>query len=149
MRSIVLDRSNLFFKILERDRGQWWDHWLFYTRTFGEIFDAYRHHFKLALDKEKEFVETFTRPELDRLKQLWEEKSDSIKSKTLELLTSGAELRLPKSNFVVFFMGGLGLELVSELHIKNEHVFFVDLVAFQRREGIEQIPQVVFNKLKK
>jgi len=150
LRSIVQDKSNLFFKILERDKTQWWDHWVFYTRTFREIFDAYREHFQIDSEHEKELVSRFTRPELDKLKQAWEERSGEIKLKTLKLLTAAdAELKLEKSRFVVYFMGGLGLELVSELLVGEGHVLFTDLLAFHRQEKLEQIPEIVLKRLKK
>jgi len=150
LRSIVQDKSNLFFKMLERDKTQWWDHWVFYTQTFKEIFDVYKKLLQIDPEDEKELVSSFTRPELDKLKQSWEERGGEVKLKTLKLLTAeDVELKLEKSWFVVYFMGGLGLETVSELLVGEGHVFFTDLLAFYRQEKLEQIPEIVLKRLEK
>ncbi|HDM70736.1 MAG TPA: GAF domain-containing protein, partial [Thermotogales bacterium] len=69
MRSILLDRSLHFFKILEYDKGEWFDFWRDrYRKSFPRVVPLYEKKHGLSDEKIREILESFNRSFLDRLR---------------------------------------------------------------------------------
>jgi len=148
MRSIVQDKTNLFFKILEHDKNDWWQHWMFYARTFREVFEAYRKVLNLPLEKEEELVKAMNRPFLDRLKLVWEEQGARIKEKTVKVLSNDyRHLESRHGNFTVFIMGLTGIRDVTVIELGGTKVFLADIVSIFKKGCLEETPFIIVKSI--
>ena len=148
MRSIVQDKTNLFFKILEHDKNEWWQHWMFYTRTFREVFEAYRKVLNLSLEKEEKLVKAMNRPFLDRLKLTWEEQGARIKEKMVKVLSDNYKhLKSRHGDFTVFIMGLTGIRDVTAIELGGMKVFLADIVSIFKKGCLEEIPFIIVKSI--
>ncbi len=149
MRSILREKSQDFFRILQHDRSEWKGFWKEYCFENREFMSGYIK--KLALDDstlEKIFKNT-GRPFLDKIKQ----KNDEIKhlkqkaAKTLNEYS--LELELTKEDFVIYLIGALGIKNVITFESEERLIVLIDIVSLFRNNEIEQLQKIVLISAKK
>ncbi len=129
----------------------WYDFWKDkYRKKFGPIVENYEKLHGLTESAVKKFIDNMTRPELDRLKQYWEETKVYGKRRVASILRRHAEeLELNRADFVVFLFGGLGISGFSVVDGLKEKVVLVDLIKTWRDGKIKELDSVVLDYVKR
>jgi len=143
LRSILREKSQDYFSILQHDRSEWMTFWKQYLIEHREIMNGYVE--QLALDDVKtgEIFKDTTRPFLDQIKQ----KNDEIKhlkqkaSKTLNRFSK--ELELTKEDFVIYLIGALGIQDVVTFESEERLIVLIDIVSLYKNNRIEQLQEIV------
>ena len=143
MRSILREKSQDYFSILQHDRSEWMTFWKQYLIEHREIMNGYVEQFALDSVKTGEIFKDTTRPFLDQIKQ----KNDEIKhlkqkaSKTLNRFSK--ELELTKEDFVIYLIGALGIQDVVTFESEERLIVLIDIVSLYKNNRIEQLQEIV------
>lgn len=143
MRSILREKSQDFFTILQHDRSEWLTFWKEYCFENKEFMSGYINTLALNDDTLEKIFKNTGRPFLDRIKQ----KNDEIKhlkqkaAKTLNKF--GSELELTKEDFVIFLIGALGIKDVVTYESDERLIILIDIVSLFKNERIEQLQEIV------
>lgn len=149
MRSILREKSQDFFSILQHDKSEWVDFWNQYCQENREFMIGYSQSLGLS-DKKVESILTNTeRPFLDKIKQ----KNDQIKhlkqkaAKTLNQFSK--ELELTKEDFVLYLIGALGITDTIACKNNNRVIVLIDIVSLYKNNKIEELQDIVLFSAKK
>lgn len=143
MRSILREKSQDYFSILQHDRSEWMTFWKQYLIEHREIMNGYVEQLALDCVKTGEIFKDTTRPFLDQIKQ----KNDEIKhlkqkaSKTLNRFSK--ELELTKEDFVIYLIGALGIQDVVTFESEERLIVLIDIVSLYKNNRIEQLQEIV------
>ncbi|MDN5359522.1 MAG: L-methionine (R)-S-oxide reductase [Thermotogaceae bacterium] len=143
MRSILREKSQDFFRILQHDRSEWKDFWKEYCEENREFMSGYNK--KLALDDNTldKILKNTGRPFLDRIKQ----KNDEIKhlkQKAAKIINEfSLELELTQEDFVIYLIGALGIKDVVTFESDEGLIVLIDIVSLCKNNRIEQLQDIV------
>ncbi len=148
MRSILQNHFDEFLEILKYDKTKWHEFWQDYRKKYGPVIPNYEKLHELDERKIKNLLDSLTRPELDRLKQYWDETKVNGKRRVSKALRDHSKgLELSKADFVVFLFGGLGLSTFSVVDGLREKIVLIDLVKVWRDGKIEELEDVVLDSV--
>lgn len=148
MRSILREKSQDFFSILQYDRSQWLSFWEKYRKENKEIMSGYISALELTTERIETILATTRRPFLDKIKQ----KNDNLKhlkqkaAKTLNRCSE--ELSLSKEDFVIYLIGALGIKDVVVFNSGDRLIVLIDIVSLYQNNKIEQLQEIVFTAAK-
>lgn len=146
MRSILLDRSLHFFRILEYDKGEWFDFWRDrYRKSFPRVVPLYEKKHGLSDEKIREILESFNRSFLDRLRFKVESELKEHKKKALEKINDEAEhLKLSAEDFHMMIITLLGLEESTFVETERKGlVVLVDPLAMELKGKFDRFASIV------
>lgn len=129
MKALLIDKSEDFFLILEKDKAQWPDFYFEYVKNAPYIFSAYHRIFDLNEEKIIKMISLFERRFVDKAFQSLPEISP-YKYDLAKLVVSRAnEFNLDLSNFHIYIVGGLDMNPVTIIDDKNT---MIDVLALYR-----------------
>ncbi len=143
MRSILREKSQDYFSILQHDSSEWMCFWKRYCLENKEFMSGYLKTLELDDNNVKKIFENTGRPFLDKIKQ----KNDEIKhlkQKSAKALNKfSKELELTKEDFVIYLIGALGIKEVVTFETKERLIVLIDIVSLCQNNKIEQLEEIV------
>ncbi len=149
LRSILREKSQDFFTILQHDKSEWMDFWNQYCQENKEFMNGYTQALGLS-DKKIETILTNTaRPFLDRIKQK-NEQIKHLKQKAAKTLNQfSQELELTKEDFVLYLVGALGINDTIAFNNNDRVIVLIDIVALYKNNKIDELQNIVLTSAKK
>jgi len=143
LRSILREKSQDYFTILQHDSSEWLSFWRNYCFENKEFMSGYLRTLELDDIRIKRIFENTGRPSLDRIRQ----KNDEIKhlkQKAAKALNEASEeLELSKEDFVIYLIGALGIKEVVTFESKERLIILIDIVSLCQNNKIEQLEEIV------
>ena len=146
MRSILLDRSMHFFKILEFDKSEWFNFWKNnYRKSFPRVIPLYERKYGLDDEKIEKILSSFKRPFLDRLKFKIERELKDHKKKALERINEDSEfLKLSEEDFHMMIITLLGLNESTFVWTERKGlVILIDPLALEMKGRFREFDDIV------
>jgi len=148
LRSILREKSQDFFCILQYDQADWLTFWNQYCFENRDFMSGYTKTLELDTPKIEKILTQTKRPFLDKIKQ----KNDEIKhlkqrsAKALNL--SCKELELEREDFVIYLIGALGIQDTVSFSAKEKVMILIDLVSLFKNNRIENLEEIVLSSAK-
>ena len=142
MRSILREKSQDFFCILNHDKSHWLTFWKQYCQKNSEFMSGYAQALDLDEGKVASILKNTHRPFLDKIKQ----KNEQIKhlkqhaAKALNLCSE--ELELSKEDFVIYLIGALGIKDTISFKANDRIICLIDIVSLYKNGKIEELKDV-------
>ncbi|MGC9139765.1 hypothetical protein [Athalassotoga sp.] len=144
MKELLIDRSQDFFLILERDKSNWSAFYFEYIKNAPYIFSQYHKILNLDSEKISERVRHFERRFVDKafqnLSYLGPYKYEVARS----FVARSNELGLDPADFHFYIVGALDIEPVTKI---DENNIMIDVLSLFR-EGFENLEKLVFEKIR-
>ncbi len=129
MKDLLIDKSQDFFLILEREKSKWPDFYFEYVRNAPYIFSSYHHILNLDEDATRGRILSFERRFLDKAFQSLPEIGPYKYELARALVSKANDMNLSISNFHFYIVGGLDFAPVTVIDEKNT---LVDVLALYR-----------------
>lgn len=143
MRSILREKSQDYFSILQHDRSEWIDFWKKYCLENKEFMNGYIKQLNLSSEKIQIIFDNTTRPFLDQIRQE-NDKIKHLKQKAAKTLNHFShELELIKEDFVIYLIGALGIQDVVTFESKDRLILLIDIVSICKNKKIELLQDIV------
>ncbi len=129
MKDLLIDKSQDFFLILEKERAEWPDFYFEYVKNAPYIFSSY--HRILNLDDEaiKKRILSFERRFLDRVFQSLPEIGPFKYELARAFVSKVGDMDLSISDFHFYIVGGLDFDPVTPIDEKNT---LIDVLALYK-----------------
>lgn len=144
MKELLIDKSQDFFLILERDKSEWPNFYFEYVKNAPYVFSRYHQIFGLDDSKITERVKNFERRFLDKVFQSLSYLGPYKYEVARSIVSRSREFNLEPSDFHLYLVGALDIEPVMNIDNKN---FIVDVLSLFRH-GFENLESIVFDKIR-
>ncbi len=151
MRSIFREKSIEFFDILKTDRSDWPVFWKKYCRVNKEFMNGYLKKHDLDHEKSIGYLNGFSRPFLDSLRQENESIREIKRDTVRNLARIGNELKLKESDFSLYLISALGIEdvtIVENIDGKG-YIVLIDIVSLKKNGKIDELSDIAVFSAKK
>ncbi|BBJ28853.1 hypothetical protein [Athalassotoga saccharophila] len=144
MKELLIDRSQDFFLVLERDKSNWPDFYFEYVKNAPYIFSKYHQIFGLDNQKISDHIRHFERRFVDKVFQNLSYLGPYKYEVARSFVSKSNELGLDPAGFHIYIVGALDIEPVIRI---DENNMMIDVLSLFR-EGFENLEKLVFEKIR-
>lgn len=143
MKGLLIDKSDDFFLILEKEKSEWPDFYFEYVKNAPYIFSAYHRIFNLNEEDIIKRLSFFERRFVDKVFQSLSQMGPYKYNLAKLMIARSDEFNLSPSDFHIYIVGGLDLDAMTIIDDKN---LMIDVLALYR-VGFQNIEELYLKML--